>query len=109
MEHIRTWSEDDYRLELFDTGKVQENKSVLAYELYYKEELIFQGSDYCPSPLHSIDGDESVAGILSFLSLQPGDTDWEYFSQYTEKQLQFAAHHGDVLYYYIEELKGEQK
>jgi hypothetical protein len=88
-EHIRTWEEDGFRLEMWDTfrtvrGGPQER---LAYQLFDGERLIFQGDDYGCSPLHSIDGDESVAGLLSFLSLREGDTDPGYFDNYTPDQI----------------------
>lgn len=52
--------------------------------------IIFSGSDYSPSPLYpSIDSVESVVGCLSFLTLQDGATDKEYFADYTPEQIAF--------------------
>lgn len=58
---------------------------------------IFEGADFKPSPLHSIDGDETVKALMGFLTLRPGDTDREYFESYSETQLEFANHHGEAL------------
>jgi hypothetical protein len=44
--------------------------------------VLFQGEDFAGSPLHTDDLDETVAALLSFLSLRPGDTDREYFDNY---------------------------
>lgn len=76
------------------------------YELTYKVELagriyyalraagqkfpIFEGRDFRPSPCHSNDGIEAVRGLLNFLCLRPGDTDEEYFANYTETQQEFS-------------------
>ncbi len=58
---------------------------------------LFSGSDFRPSPLHSIDGDESVSALLGFLTLRLGDTDREYFDRYTAVQLDFARDHAESL------------
>jgi hypothetical protein len=40
--------------------------------------------------MHGIDSLDAVYGLLSFLSLSPGDHDREYFDEYTPKQLAWA-------------------
>ena len=102
---IRTWSSGDFRLELYDTYQTRYGKSQLAYQFFHKEVLVFEGADYGPSPLHSIDGDLSVAGLLSFLSLRPGDTDREYFADYTAELLSFAQQYGEELSLEVELLE----
>lgn len=62
-----------------------------------RRQVIFEGSDYCPSPSNAISGNESMAGLLYFLTLQPGDTDPDYFANYTPHQLAFASEHGEAL------------
>jgi hypothetical protein len=97
-DHIRTWQQDGFRLELFDTYQTDRyGKSVLAYDFYHHDELIFEGADYHVSPMHAIDGDESVSSLLAFLSLKPGDTDPEYFESYTPRQLEWCKAHGEEL------------
>ena len=51
---------------------------------------IFEGDDFSPSPMYACDGPESAASLLSFLTLQPGDTDKEYFAEYTAEQLDWT-------------------
>lgn len=58
---------------------------------------IFEGQDFRPSPMHSVDGDEAVKALMGFLTLRPGDTDREYFDDYTPRQLEFAAQHAEAL------------
>lgn len=79
--------ETSYNPEGFYTGNGK-----LPYELYDDSfddstEPIFSACDFGPSPLYSEDGPEAIASLLSFLSLRPGDTDREYFDDYTERQL----------------------
>lgn len=59
--------------------------------------VIFDGGDFHGSPMHADDSDASVASLLSFLTLRPGDTDAEYFDGYTDAQLAFADEHAETL------------
>lgn len=52
---------------------------------------VFRGRDYGCSPMHAIDGLDCLAALLGFLTLQPGDTDAEYFADYTDRQTAWAA------------------
>ena len=52
---------------------------------------IFEGDDFGPSPMHADDSDETLRGLLGFLLLRPGDTDREYFDDYTPAQRAFAT------------------
>lgn len=53
-------------------------------------QVLFCGSDYGVSPMHSVDSDAALLGLLGFLTLRPGDTDSEYFTGYTPAQLAWA-------------------
>jgi hypothetical protein len=55
--------------------------------------VLFQGEDFGCSPLHAIDSDAAVVGIMAFLTLRPGDTDREYFESYTTVQLDYCQEH----------------
>lgn len=63
-----------------------------------KRVTLFEGEDYGCSPMHSIDGDASVEGLMSFLCLRPGDTDAEYFANYTPQQMEFAEQYAEALH-----------
>ena len=78
----------------------------LHYALYHNGNVIFEGGDFAGSPLHAIDSDATFATILTFLSMQPGDTDPEYFESYTGDQLNWIASYGEELSLYALELEG---
>jgi hypothetical protein len=107
-EHIRTWTDPDgngFRLELYDLNtRDRDGKWTLGYEFYHHDALIFEGEDFYASPLHAVDSDATVAGLLTFLSLRPGDTDPDYFADYTEEQLAWAREWGETLSLYEDEL-----
>jgi len=108
FEHIRTWEDGDgngYRLELYDTFQRRHGKDILAYEFYYRDVLVFEGSDFGCAPMHAIDSDRTIGALLSFLSLKPGDTDAEYFESYTPEQMAFAEAEGENLSCYVEQLE----
>lgn len=91
-----------FRLRIWDTHRTGfGGKSVLGYRLTMMEPGtvldVFEGEDFGCSPLHAIDSDATVAAIMSFLTLRPGDTDREYFEDYTEAQLTYCSHHAEAL------------
>ncbi|MFI5300532.1 MAG: hypothetical protein ACHREM_20790 [Polyangiales bacterium] len=59
--------------------------------------LLFRGTDYSPSPMARWDSKESMAGLMGFLTLKPGDTDDDYFKKYTPEQKLFARTHAESL------------
>ena len=91
-ELIKVWRRYGVTVRLYDTGGRDDyGQAQLAYRLSSGSQVIFEGDDFGPSPLHAIDGVETVRGLLSFLTPQPGDTDDEYFKDYTQAQTDWAA------------------
>lgn len=91
-EQIRVWRNGAFELKLWDTGRVDRRGCpVLAYKLRDGGRLVFRGEDFCGTPMYVSGGNESVAALLSFLALQPGDTDREYFDAYTPQQMEWAT------------------
>ncbi len=91
-----------FSLTTFDTGQTDaDGKWVIAYRLTQRSagrtETIFNGDDFHCSPLDAIDSDQACASLLGFLTLRPGDTDAEYFANYTDRQLTFANEHAETL------------
>lgn len=86
-----------FYLTLWDTYQTRWGKSILRYELKMGRAVLFAGSDFGCSPLHAIDSDETVAGVMSFLTLRPGDTDHEYFESYSPEQLAYCSEHAESL------------
>ena len=110
MNHVRTVRLTPYRkglgprftLKVVDTGRTDARGcSVLAYVLKQREggqtSVLLEGTDFRPSPLHADDSNATVAALLGFLTLRPGDTDEEYFLGYTRTQLEFCAQHAEAL------------
>lgn len=94
-----------FRLQLIDTGQVgYYGKSGIGYRLAeYSDDgklvqVIFdhEGHGIIWHP-GVIDDDEAVGQVLSWLTLKPGDTDEEFFADYTDDQLFFAEEHGESL------------
>lgn len=75
-----TLNEDNDTFRLYDTETDDEG-------LIWGEDPIFETADFRPGAMHSIDSDASVGSVLTFFSLQAGDTDSEYFEDYTERQI----------------------
>jgi hypothetical protein len=59
--------------------------------------VLFEAEDYGCSPLHCIDSDECINGLMGFLTCKPGDTDPEYFENYTPQQLAYCSAHAEAL------------
>ena len=64
-------------------------KQNLKYYLFHEGKLLFSGEDFKPSPIHDIDSIDSLVSLLGFLTLKRGDTDPEFFKDYTEEQFKW--------------------
>jgi hypothetical protein len=88
-----------FALTVWDTGEDNwDGKRYLAYRLKAGGRTIFAGRDFLCSPMVAIDSDDVVKSLMNFLTLRPGDTDAEYFDDYTEEQMDFAHEHGESLW-----------
>lgn len=86
-ELIKRWTNNSFSLCLYDVNRRDERgKHVLAYRFSDHGRVIFSGEDFACSPCHAIDSMDTVYSLLSFLALREGDTDDEYFSNYTPEQ-----------------------
>ena len=110
MELIRTVRFSPYRrgagptyiLNLYDAGSRDwRGQTQLGYRLDRKmgkvREVLFEGADFAGSPMHGDDSNETVRSLMTFLTLQPGDTDAEYFDSYTPEQLEWAESEAEAL------------
>lgn len=77
--------ETPYELRTWDETVFQEK---IGFEFRKGDQVIFLGHDFRPGH-SSVDGDQSLRSLLTFLTLRPGDTDDEYFDQYTPEQIEF--------------------
>lgn len=106
---------------LWDTHRRGEyGKHVFAYRLsmgYWScygipdgDVVLFEGEDfethYKPDSA-CFNDDSLVRGIMGFLTLRPGDTDTEYFADYTPEQLDYCARYAEALSCEVTALYGE--
>ena len=75
-------------------------KKRIAYRLMMGDAVLFEGEDY---QSHSLD---SVEDLMGFLTLKPGDTDEEYFVDYTPEQLAYCEEHAEILSCEVQALYG---
>ena len=79
LEHVRTWEGESafiggepFKLELRIQRRPETGygfHDYLTYRFWHGSRLIFKGDDFRPSPMYGIDDDQTVAALLSFLSL----------------------------------------
>lgn len=96
-----------FQLDLWDAGKKWESnrqRQYVGYRLIMREAgkpalVLFRGEDIGLGMFsrHSLDSDETVRSVLSWLTLKPGDTDADFFANYTSEQLAFCDAHADAL------------
>jgi hypothetical protein len=111
-EKVRTWRRDGFTLEVWDTnvptGTGRLAHTLLAYRLSDRGRTIFAGDSFSPPLGVCIDSDECVAALLFWFTLQPGDTDDDYFADYTQIQREWLeSGRADDLAGIIREMKGE--
>jgi hypothetical protein len=93
-----------FRLELFsgNFGRYGTGQECMGYRLTQlhadkSKTVIFEANDYGRAPGDTEDGNGTVVGIMTFLTLRPGDTDADYFKDYTPEQTAFASEHAEWL------------
>lgn len=62
----------------------------LAYTVVTPTNVVFSGSEFSPSPLFEPTSPECAIDLLSWICLRYGDTDEEYFKDYTPEQSAWA-------------------
>jgi len=67
------------------------------YRMYHGDTLVFEGVDFFTSLGWSNDMHRVALELLSFLTLQPGDTDPEYFDAYTDAQIDWRDAYAEDL------------
>lgn len=93
-----------FKLVVWDTGKcIARGTTDLGFRLTQhnptapKCEVIFEGDGFSPSPMDGDDSDACMQALMGFLTLRPGDTDRDYFENYTPRQMEFAQQHAETL------------
>lgn len=90
-DFTRYQAPNGYTVGLDFTGRIDHRALGHAQVAYYLARpdgsRVFEGDDF-RTPAHMCaDGPEAATALLSFLTVQPGDVEEEYFDNYTPKQL----------------------
>lgn len=93
LRHVRL--DTGHNLRTWDTGRSigtgMMARTRIGYELRDPAgEVLFRGADFAPGAATADDSDEALRALCGFLFLRPGDTDREYFADYSPRQLAFA-------------------
>lgn len=100
-----------YTLHTWDTGRrASTGQHLIGYAMTRdgESEPLFSGEDCGVAPSDPIDSDDALRGLLCFLTLRPGDTDEEYFANYTDAQRAFCDSDAESMSMYSIELnRGE--
>ena len=89
---MREWVCGPFRLQLHELPAPQvdrppERHTPIGYRFYHDDQLIFEGDEIGVPADQSLDGDQTVRGVLGFLALRPGGVEPDYFAGYTPTQL----------------------
>ena len=79
----------DFTLFLNSTGYPENNRESFSYLFYQGDTLLFSGSDF--ETYRKQYNVSHIMDLLTFLTVQPGDTDQEFFDNYSETQLNWAS------------------
>lgn len=79
--------------------KLIENSGTQGGTAHNHKRTIFECKEFACSVRmrEAVDSDEAVASVLSWLTLRPGDTDADWFANYTPGQMDFANAHAEAL------------
>jgi hypothetical protein len=116
-DHLRTVRFAPYRkgagptfvLDTWDANTYDHHgKAGIAYRLVMvtdgKREILFWGDrsngrlfwhPLCRGT--GIDHNDTIRGLMGFLTLRPGDTDDDYFADYSAEQIDYAEQHAEAL------------
>jgi hypothetical protein len=83
---------DGYKIAITNTGRRDKlGKAIIKYTFTAPDgEILFQGEDLHCSPMHAPESLETAKSLLTFLTLKPGDTDSDYFEDYTPRQMEWC-------------------
>lgn len=106
LRRIRTRTEAGIAtVTTYDAGGEPDGRHRIGYIAELDHTEIFRGDDITVPAGQAIDSDTTLAAVLDFLSLRPGDTDAEYFANYTPEQAEFADACGEELALYGDSLR----
>jgi hypothetical protein len=92
-----------YTLKMYET-----DGDDIGYRLMRTNGTIFEGRGYRPGAGIAHDSDDAVRGLMGFLTLRPGETDKEYFENYTSHQMGFALCEAEELAMVVRDRYGDE-
>lgn len=99
-----------FTLQLFDAERTDDRGAYgVCFRLLMAGKPLFEamtskGAFYGHS---AVDSDEAIKGVMSFLTLKPGDTDDDYFNRYTKRQRFYCEKYAEALSLEVENRFGE--
>lgn len=74
----------------FENNAPFSQRAFLSYTVITPSGATFTGDRYSPSPMVAYDSADSVISLLGWICVKPGDTDKDFFADYTPKQMDWA-------------------
>lgn len=84
------WSKDGFTLTLEWQNKFRDGRQWASYELKDGDTVLFSGNDLAPAPGFELSHRVVVSDVIGFLTLKKGDTDPEFFDNYTPDQMEWT-------------------
>ncbi len=75
----------------------RDGKSHVVCQLRFGGRTIFDPDHFAIGMPGCVDDDSAKASVLGWMSVKPGDTDAEFFDDFTPEQLEFVEHYGEEL------------
>jgi hypothetical protein len=92
--------DDDHQLEIKANGRTSDDRIRWSYRLLRHGNTIFKDAEFRSGTSTQLTVKESLRaarGLLTFLTLQPGDVEPEYFENYTPAQLDWRDSYAEEL------------
>jgi hypothetical protein len=96
---MREWASSPYRLELYELNQPSrpDGATPIGYRFYHDDQLVFEDYDIVVPAGQTLDGDQTLRGVLGFVALRPGDVEADYFTGYTPAQVAWRDQHAEDL------------
>jgi hypothetical protein len=87
----------EYILRLYDLHSIEaDNKRSVLVEFFREGKVLFLFQIEVPRHV-AIDSEAAASAAMGFICMRPGDTDKEYFDEYTDEQMSFAECEAEYL------------
>jgi hypothetical protein len=106
-----------FAVTMLDTGRTDHRgativrtrvRCIKAGDGFSAGQIVFDHEEIALSPCDASDSDAAFGSVLGWLSLKPGDTDADFFEDYSDPQIEFAESFGEHLSLEAVELEGAE-